>query len=273
MSDWNNENKDSAFGDESQTDNGSAFGVTDPVEDAQTDTEQAVEEPQEDENVSDEAQVDDSDSEAADGDSDADTNDADEEDAVEVPEDEIEGEEDNWVTDELIQDVSRFTVKFISADKLKRDFFREIIKPRRGQRAKSNERLGVSEIVSGLVFGAKTVNLSVLYLLNDLSEALNPETQTFSSGMAAIETIQATDTDDLRDLIIFINEGVLDGDVIKTGDVSDEDKVEKLRTGKTGTPPAQVIDSLTKAIGKIEDVPGFFALVKWSTDLTGALVE
>ena len=280
MSDWNGGNNSFGFGAESHESDTEQSETTEQVEDAQA-AEHNAEETQADENGSDEAQVDQVDSEAAESDSDAEADaedggadEADAEDAVEVPEEEVEGEDDdNWVTGELIKDVARFTTKFLAADKLQRDFYREVIKPRRGQRAKANERLGVSDIASGLVFDSKSTSLAVLYLLNDLSEALNPETQTFVSGMAAIETVQATDTDDLRDLIAFINEGVLEGDVVKTSEVSDEDKVEKLRTGKTGTPPAQVIESLSKAISKIEDVPGFFGLVRWSTELSGALVE
>lgn len=276
MSNWNEGsndwNKDSEFD--------STDATADTAVEDNTDT--AAEAPQTDENVTDEDQSVDAVSEAADGaeeaekddSTEADDDSASEEDQIEVDPEEVETDEDeNWVTDELIQDVSRFTVNFIAADKTKREFLREIIRPRRGARAKAATRMGVSEIASALVFDEKTVNISTLFLLNSLSRALNPATQDFVSGMEAIEIINETEADDLRDLITFINDGVLSGNTVSVSVVTDEDKVERLRTGKTSTPAAQIIDSISKAVQKVDDTEAFFGLVEWSTTLTKGLVE
>lgn len=276
MSNWNEGsndwNKDSEFD--------STDATADTAVEDNTDT--AAEAPQTDENVTDEDQSVDAVSEAADGaeeaekddSTEADDDSASEEDQIEVDPEEVETDEDeNWVTDELIQDVSRFTVNFIAADKTKREFLREIIRPRRGARAKAATRMGVSEIASALVFDEKTVNISTLFLLNSLSRALNPATQDFVSGMEAIEIINETEADDLRDLITFINDGVLSGNTVSVSDATDEDKVERLRTGKTSTPAAQIIDSISKAVQKVDDTEAFFGLVEWSTTLTKGLVE
>lgn len=276
MSNWNEGsndwNKDSEFD--------STDATADTAVEDNTDT--AAEAPQTDENVTDEDQSVDAVSEAADGaeeaekddSTEADADSASEEDQIEVDPEEVETDEDeNWVTDELIQDVSRFTVNFIAADKTKREFLREIIRPRRGARAKAATRMGVSEIASALVFDEKTVNISTLFLLNSLSRALNPATQDFVSGMEAIEIINETEADDLRDLITFINDGVLSGNTVSVSVVTDEDKVERLRTGKTSTPAAQIIDSISKAVQKVDDTEAFFGLVEWSTTLTKGLVE
>lgn len=276
MSNWNEGsndwNKDSEFD--------STDATADTAVEDNTDT--AAEAPQTDENVTDEDQSVDAVSEAADGaeeaekddSTEADDDSASEEDQIEVNPEEVETDEDeNWVTDELIQDVSRFTVNFIAADKTKREFLREIIRPRRGARAKAATRMGVSEIASALVFDEKTVNISTLFLLNSLSRALNPATQDFVSGMEAIEIINETEADDLRDLITFINDGVLSGNTVSVSVVTDEDKVERLRTGKTSTPAAQIIDSISKAVQKVDDTEAFFGLVEWSTTLTKGLVE
>lgn len=276
MSNWNEGSND--WNKDSEFDSTDATADT-AVED---DTDTAAEAPQTDENVTDEDQSVDAVSEAADGaeeaekddSTEADDDSASEEDQIEVDPEEVETDEDeNWVTDELIQDVSRFTVNFIAADKTKREFLREIIRPRRGARAKAATRMGVSEIASALVFDEKTVNISTLFLLNSLSRALNPATQDFVSGMEAIEIINETEADDLRDLITFINDGVLSGNTVSVSVVTDEDKVERLRTGKTSTPAAQIIDSISKAVQKVDDTEAFFGLVEWSTTLTKGLVE
>lgn len=270
-SDWNNN-------DTNDWDNASAFGNTDTAVEETTETAADAPEKAEDAQTEDQAtETAETASEAADSPADAAEDDTAAEDsddeAVEVDDDEVEGDGDNWITDDLIQDVSRFSVKFVAADKNKREFLREVIRPRRGARAKKSVRLGVSEIVSALVFGDKAINVSTLFLLNSLSKALNPETQDFVSGMEAIEIINETEADDLRDLIAFVNDAVLSGDLVKVNDVTDEDHVERLRTGKTSTPAAQLIDSISKAIQKVEDPNGFFGLVAWSVDLTGSFVE
>lgn len=267
--------------DSNEWSNDSAFDNTDiAAEETAEATETAADAPETDENAATEDQAAETASEAADSSAEAETTDADADTAddsadedVDVDQDEIEGEEDNWVTDELIQDVSRFSVNFVAADKNKREFLREVIRPRRGARAKSATRLGVSEIASALIFGEKTVNISTLYLLNSLSKALNPETQDFVSGMEAIEIINETEADDLRDLVAFVNDAVLSSDIVSVSGVTDEDKVERLRTGKSSTPPAQLIDSISKAVQKVDDPNGFFALVEWSVKLVNGLVE